>query len=347
MHAVGLTRAAMLAPIVAVLEHVGAPIDGLLARAGVPVWTRDHPEMLVPCCGIARLLAAGARTRQIVDLGFVAGRTARLQDLGLFGRLVRRSPTLGDALEVLVAEHPTFSSGFRLTLRRGGEQVELSQTFATKFVPSEPGWQQANHYVLMLLLGIVGLAGDPSWRPPEVCLQTAESIVVREADPLAGAVLRFAQPATSFPIPRTLLARPLRRPPFDPGIPSDALDAWRAAAPAVDFLGSIVQAVETLSWDGYPDIHRTADFVGMSVRTLQRQLAEAGMTHEALVGRARFATAAAVLEETDLKILDIALDLGYSDHAHFTRAFRRWAGCSPQEYRRRRRRNPDGVMLPS
>jgi len=39
-------------------------------------------------------------------------------------------------------------------------------------------------------------------------------------------------------------------------------------------------------------------------------------------GRARFATAAALLEETDTKILDIALDLGYSDHAHFTRAFR-------------------------
>jgi AraC-like DNA-binding protein len=83
------------------------------------------------------------------------------------------------------------------------------------------------------------------------------------------------------------------------------------------------------------------------VRTLQRQLAEAGITHEALVGRARYATAAAVLEETDLKILEIALDLGYSDHAHFTRAFRRWAGCSPQEYRRRRRQSAGGFNLAS
>src|SRR5438093_5743327 len=64
------------------------------------------------------------------------------------------------------------------------------------------------------------------------------------------------------------------------------------------------------------------------------------VTHELLVGRARFATAAGVLEETDTKILDTALDLGYSDHAHFTRAFRRWADCSPQEYRRRRGATP-------
>jgi len=93
--------------------------------------------------------------------------------------------------------------------------------------------------------------------------------------------------------------------------------------------------IQTLSWEGYPDIHLTAKLLGMSVRTLQRHLAAAGVTHEVLVGRARFATAAALLQETNTKVLDIALDLGYSDHAHFTRAFRRWAGCSPQEYRRR------------
>ena len=92
-----------------------------------------------------------------------------------------------------------------------------------------------------------------------------------------------------------------------------------------------------LSWQEYPDIHQTAEFLGVSVRTLQRYLAEAGTTHESLVGRARFRTAAAVLEETDTKILEIALDLGYSDHAHFMRAFRRWAGFSPQEYRRQLR----------
>ena len=82
----------------------------------------------------------------------------------------------------------------------------------------------------------------------------------------------------------------------------------------------------------------TADFVGISVRTLQRRLAAGGASHDLLVAQARFATAAAVLEETDAKILDLALDLGYSDHANFTRAFRRWAGCSPREYRIRHAR---------
>jgi AraC-like DNA-binding protein len=71
----------------------------------------------------------------------------------------------------------------------------------------------------------------------------------------------------------------------------------------------------------------------MSVRTLQRRLAQAGASHNVLVAQARFATAAVVLERPDAKILELALDLGYSDHANFTRAFRRWAGCAPREFR--------------
>jgi AraC-like DNA-binding protein len=120
-------------------------------------------------------------------------------------------------------------------------------------------------------------------------------------------------------------------------VPGDVIEGWKSSAPARDFVGSIRQAVETLSCRDYPDVRMTADFVGISVRTLQRRLGEAGVSHHMLVAQARFATAAAVLERTDAKILDLALDLGYSDHANFTRAFRRWAGCSPREYRFRPR----------
>ena len=124
-----------------------------------------------------------------------------------------------------------------------------------------------------------------------------------------------------------------------------AREEWKSPAPTRDVVGSILQAIETLSCTDYPDLRMTADFVGMSVRTLQRRLAAAGATHEVLVARSRFATAVAVLERTDAKILDLALDLGYSDHANFTRAFRRWAGCSPREYRMRYARRK-GVANP-
>jgi AraC-like DNA-binding protein len=110
-----------------------------------------------------------------------------------------------------------------------------------------------------------------------------------------------------------------------------------SASLAGNLVGSIREAIEALSYgDRYPSVAETAEFVGMSTRTLQRRLAATGVSHEQLVAGCRFETAVAVLEHAGGgKILDLALDLGYSDHANFTRAFRRWAGCSPQEYRAR------------
>jgi AraC-like DNA-binding protein len=121
-----------------------------------------------------------------------------------------------------------------------------------------------------------------------------------------------------------------------------AVEAWNSSSVARDFVVSIRQAIETLSCgEDYPTVRQTAGFVGISVRTLQRRLAQAGASHHSLVAQTRFATAAAVLERTEAKILELALDLGYSDHANFTRAFRRWAGCAPREYRSKNTRQED------
>jgi AraC-like DNA-binding protein len=345
MPLVGLTRAGIISPIVAVLDRVGAPVEKLLKRANIPEWARTQAEMLIPTFNAVRLLAEGARTQGIENLGLLAGREARIESLGVFGRLIRRSQTVGEALRVVVRDHPMFSSSGRVWLRSRGEQVEFCQAFTNHFDKFDESWQQVNHYGLMLMLGIVRLGGGPTWSPPQVDVQTGESAAFRDADPLVGARLAFGQPATAITLPATLLRQRLPPPSADLPIPGDRDDTWTASAPARDFITSVVQAIEMLSWEGYPNIHLTADFLGMSVRTLQRHLAAAGVTHEMLVGKSRFATAAALLEETDTKILDIALDLGYSDHAHFTRAFRQWAGRSPQEYRRRRGATPGFAKL--
>jgi len=213
-------------------------------------------------------------------------------------------------------------------------------TVADLFDPRDVAWQQDNHFCLGLMIGIVRLAAGPSWRPAEVHLQTDEAPGLRDAESLASARIVFRQPESMIAVPRGLLAAPLPPSPAT-ALTTDVVEEWESSPAAPDFAGSVRQAVETLSCgDGYPSIRQTADFLGMSVRTLQRGLASAGVSHEALVAQTRFATAAAVLEQTNAKILDLALDLGYSDHANFTRAFRRWAGCSPQEYRVRHARRP-------
>src|SRR4029453_18336666 len=102
-------------------------------------------------------------------------------------------------------------------------------------------------------------------------------------------------------------------------------------------LGGVVQQiVTTLLWDGSLDIHTVAAMAGLGARTLQRYLHDEGVTFARLVARVRFDVAQQMLADPARKVIDVALDLGYSDHAHFTRAFVRWTGVSPRYFRGRR-----------
>lgn len=71
----------------------------------------------------------------------------------------------------------------------------------------------------------------------------------------------------------------------------------------------------------------------MSRRSLQRRLAEAEATYQSLVDETRRDMALRYLEDPEKSATDIAFLLGYSQQSAFTRAFRRWTGMSPLQYR--------------
>jgi len=98
----------------------------------------------------------------------------------------------------------------------------------------------------------------------------------------------------------------------------------------------VLQIVTTLLPDGHPEVRSVAKLMRLSTRTLQRRLSDEGVTFMHVVAQARFAVAQQMLDDPTRKVIDIALDLGYSDPAHFARAFTRWTGLAPREFRRLR-----------
>lgn len=81
---------------------------------------------------------------------------------------------------------------------------------------------------------------------------------------------------------------------------------------------------------------RVADLLGLSERSLHRRLATEGHPFGALDARVRCNLAERLLRDTDLRLDAIAQQLGYAEAASFSRAFKRWSGCSPRQWRSRR-----------
>ena len=82
--------------------------------------------------------------------------------------------------------------------------------------------------------------------------------------------------------------------------------------------------------------------LGLSPRTIQRRLSDMDCTFEDIVDRVRQRIALERLSSSNESITSIAMSLGYSDTAHFNRAFRRWTGRSPSDFRLTAAREPAG-----
>ena len=87
---------------------------------------------------------------------------------------------------------------------------------------------------------------------------------------------------------------------------------------------------------GASGIEHLAKAMGMSVRTLQRRLKEAGLSYSNVQEDVRKTLALNLLENETLALAEIAFSLGYSEVSAFNHAFRRWVGQTPGDYRRLR-----------
>jgi AraC-like DNA-binding protein len=113
-----------------------------------------------------------------------------------------------------------------------------------------------------------------------------------------------------------------------------------------DFAGEVRQVVASSFAGRYPNIQRVAGAIGMSARTLQRRLGEDGVTYAQVVARARAEMARQMLRDSAWKIGEIGRTIGYSNAGHFTRAFLRWTGRTPRDFRRLGRNPAEGVLAP-
>ena len=84
---------------------------------------------------------------------------------------------------------------------------------------------------------------------------------------------------------------------------------------------------------GEPEIKDFAEFFNVSLRTFQRRLKQEDCTFLSLLDSTRKTLAHDYTCNEDVSLQEIGFLLGFTDHSNFYRAFKRWYGTTPGEYR--------------
>ena len=254
---------------------------------------------------------------------------ARPGDYGPYGFILQASDTLGEALSRAARFFSTIATTAEMAISTGPRtmRIVVERRDGARSIGAELGTQYIVAQMVRLIQAITG-----ETLPPDAFHLQHRSLGVATlgSEPLAAADL--AAPVSSIDIERRLLDVPLpRRDPdlarhFEADLSRHEDPSARARARrALEDAFSIGAAV------GENDIARA---VGMGTRTLRRRLAEEGTTLREVLDGVRFARAAARLSRSDASLARIAFELGFSDQTALSRAFRRWTGQSPAQFRR-------------
>jgi AraC-like DNA-binding protein len=326
-----LVRTSALLPFVGFFERIGAPIERRMAEVRLPYHALTEPESLIPLNQGLLFLDGIARSEGLNDLGVLVGRQTHVPELGAFGRLALQSLTLYDALAKISQIIHLYNSAQLIWVDSWNGKARVCAAYGSNV---GPGRQYGEQYTLMLLIDCIRFAAGPAWAPSEIHLgATLWDALDGRSEAFGGLPVR-RQDVSAIVFDRALLSAPIERARLarmDAG--QREYDALVSTAPALDFPDSVGQLVRMFLRDGQYHINWIASAAGISVRTLQRRLAERGVDYSALVEGTRFDIATHLLKDHRCKLIDIAFDLGYADAASFTRAFRRWTGVTPSEYR--------------
>lgn len=304
---------------------MGGDPERLLAKVGLSPRLIEAPDALVPMHGLDAFVIGAIR-----DTGLALAEHAapqRLSAMGPLGAAIARCTSVNEGLSVFVQLLRGESARARCHILQrtrarwwcGGSRPDQD----------DPLRSHVERYKIQLALTVVRHWLGPHWLPSELWMTTAP---IPEDERFRSIPrVRYHARVLAFPVPDESLA-----------MSASVLPPSFTTLPEID-LGELtvveatVQMLRGLLPHGAPTLTDTAAMVGINPRTLQRRFKDAGTSYSEVVAETRRRIALARLTETDASITDIAHDLGYSDPAHFARAFRRWVGVGPRRFRVLRR----------
>jgi AraC-like DNA-binding protein len=317
--------AALVRPFFAFLPSLVPP--------GTALPTLD-PDDRVPISFAHRLLSAVIEQTGDLDLGLKVGRTMSAGDVGVADYAIRSAATVHDAIKVAARYIRLVNDGLELRLPQHADRVVL-QWESMVVMP------RAAEDFLMSAIYTSHMRTLLRDAPELECWFTyAEPSTLVEYERTFGAAkLRFMAPFAAYVFDSTHLQKPVEN--------ADAKlhSVLRQHAEALlgdlprsrTFTDLVRHHLSSNLSHGRPAAGKLARQLHMSARTLERRLESEGTTFGAVLEDLRRRLALDHLGRREVSLSEIAFLLGFSQVGAFHRAFKRWTGTTPLEYRRQRR----------
>jgi AraC-like DNA-binding protein len=333
MHSPGVIAASIIDGVLTTIDNRGMDAGPISARVGVAnggLFGRSH---FLPLSTFTTILEMASLQTNDPVLGIKLGKLFDFESLGSAAQLFLSARTVGDGLSSLVEYFPTVQSNTRCALEVSDGVARLSYSISDRTVThriQDANFSEALFYsVLQACLG-------RDWQP--ICLEFEHSAGANLASyrEQFDCPLRFGTRYNAILFPVEHLDQPVAS--FDPmlhlHLENELSKRLRFQRLELDLSKSIKAWISAaLCNSASIDIQDAASDFGMSVRSFQRKLADAGLSYADLRNSVRTEIAKAMLGSTSLSIPEIAVNLGFSETSAFSRSFKSFTGATPARFR--------------
>jgi len=317
-------------PAVAALEERGIDPARVLRTAELSSDALASVDARLPCGSVLRLWEAAAAAAGDPSFGVHVAEKLPTGAYDVYEHILAAAETVGDGLARLARYIPLLHDHSTLRLI-----VEPAHARLVRRVPAMG--PQYDEFTMTVLLVRSRQASGVDWRPERVTFQHDLTHDDAELSRVFGCPLAFGAAETELLVPHAVLDLP--HPRADATLLSvltGHVDPLLESSPARGvLLARVSGAIARRMSSSLPTLAEAAAAVRIPERTLQRRLAEEGVSFSVLVDDVRRNLALEDLANPSLSVTEIALRLQFADPAAFYRAFKRWTGESPTTYRRR------------
>ncbi len=259
-------------------------------------------------------------------------RDVSISEYGLLGYAMMSSATLEQAVQIAAKYHKMAGAIFELTFL-----VEEGQAIL-RIEDLLPGGEVAQYVTEELFQGIVPLISlliGADHKPSVVNLNYSRPILPIRYEDVFGCPVFFDKPWCEYRFDRDLLKLPLAE--ADSNTARICEESCRQLLDQMEIEEDIVSRVchLLLSTPGdFPKLEVIAEHLSMGARTFRRRLKALGTSYQKILDDVRKQLAIEYLQTTNLSVQEVSDLLGYSEVTNFRRAFLKWAGLSPYQFRK-------------